>query len=106
MTFRNSLTERWKALLSQFQLSVIPFDLLLGGHSATLTFYEGDTPLQLLSDHTSLDLISIPEAWVGEQETWKMLRIDNFDEVGEEFMALSREMGVAIWDPVEVESEE
>jgi len=100
--------ERWKALLPQLRLSVIPFEILVSGYGVTLTFYDSNTPLQLLTGHSRPDIISIDEGRIGEEwwRTGKRFRIDNFDEVGEEFMALLREMGVTIWASVEVEPED
>jgi len=95
------IIERWKALLPRLRLSVIPLEILIGAHAITLTFYEEDTPLQLLSGHPAPDILHIAEGRIGEDwTTSKRFRIENFDEVGEEFMALLREMGVTTWDPV------
>ena len=101
ITEDNLLIERWKTLLPQFRLSVVPAELLVGGSIITLNFYENDTPLQLLVGHSMPMLLFIPECRFEDRESWKRLRIDNFDEVGEEFLALLREMGVTMWEPVE-----
>ena len=99
----SALIERWKELLRQLRLSVIPFEILFGAPGISLTFYSGDVPFELLTGHPTQDVISIAEGRIGEEwwNTGKMLRIDNFDEVGEEFLAILREMGVTRWEPVE-----
>ena len=85
----NALIEKWQALIPKFRWIVVPYETYFGSPPGVLTFYKGEEPMQLLVGYTILDHIQLE---TGHPDT--MLRIDNSDEVGNEFTDLLMEMCV------------
>jgi len=96
----NVLITRMKTWLSELHYTIIPFELYVGSFRTTLTFYEGDIPLQLFNAYPTPNILVIEEGTPGRyNDSWKMVRID--DEAQEELMEILREMGVRQWEVVE-----
>jgi len=79
-------------LLPKFRLSVIPFVAYYGG-AETLTFYEGETPLSLFTARISTDMFIIKDS-LPSSELKLMFRLDNYDEVKDEYNSILEAMGV------------
>ncbi len=85
-----ALIERWQILIPKLRLTVVPFEMIYGGSPGVLTFYKGDEAVDLLIGYTTL--IDNIQLNTGNRDP--MLRVDNLDEVGEEYTDLLMEMGV------------
>ena len=91
------LIERWKSLLTRLDISVIPYQTFRGSLVLSLNFYEGENQIQLFAEHPRLNVFHIEEGRVGDRESWKMLQIDNIDEVRDEFSTLIIDMGMYVY---------
>jgi len=94
-----SIIERWETLLTQLRCSVVPLLLYYGAPGVSLAFYKNENKIQLLTGHSMPNILYIEEGWT--EDNHKMLRIDNFDEIEDDFMAILSDMGVKIWMPIE-----
>ena len=96
----SDLIARMKTWLSELRYTVIPYEGYFGSFRTTLTFYEGDTSLQLFKAHPTQNILVIEECATGRYNaSWRMVRID--EKATGELISLLREMGVRQWDPVE-----
>ena len=80
------IIDRWKTLLSKFRCSVVTFQMFRGG-SDRLTFYEDEESFSL--ERNTADV------FLSEERTRDFsVRIDNYEELKDEFFAIFKDMGV------------
>ncbi|MCL2447208.1 MAG: hypothetical protein FWD06_10630 [Oscillospiraceae bacterium] len=83
-----ALIARWKALLPQLDLHVMPDPsrfFLDGGGNRSVTAFAGDERITLINDATRINLLQFGNDF---------LRVVNIDEVQEEFTAVLNAMGI------------
>jgi len=78
---------RWKTLLSKFRCSIVPFQVLAGTLDR-LTFYEDEESFILYRNPAEVFLIET------ERKLDFSIRIDNYEELKDEFFAIFKDMGV------------